>query len=138
MLAKRVSGFRDRRRGRIHLARPQIRRLRRRLKITYERIHGSLASARLASPAEEWLLDNRHIVEDALETLGRTISPIATWRPGPDPSIGRSSGRTVIALGLFHAEALALEFCPVPRAILPIDLDGCSRQIDCYQDSGPF
>jgi len=124
LLAGRVAGAPPAQ-DRIHLASRRIRRLRRRLKITYERIHASLASARLASRAEEWLLDNRHIVEDALETLDDNL---------PDSYL-RKLTRVRSSAGdqvMVHAEALALELLDAGH--LPIDLDWVQQQIDCYQD----
>ena len=123
-LAQRVAGSPEPS-GRIHPASRSIRKLRRRLKNTYDRIHASLENARLASRAEEWLLDNRHVVEDALETLDDNL-PDSYMRQLTRVSSPDGAGPMV------HPEALARELLEAGQ--LPVDLDWVRLQVDCYQE----
>lgn len=52
-----------------------LRRLEHRFGAVYERIAERIESGMPGTRLEEWLLDNRHIIEEALELVGETLSP---------------------------------------------------------------
>jgi len=55
--------------------RTMLRQLERKLKTVYEKITESIESGAPGTRLEEWLLDNRYIIEEALEQVAKTLSP---------------------------------------------------------------
>jgi len=110
---------------RVELARRRIRTLKRRVTQVYQALEAGLTEARLATRAQEWLLDNRHIIEDALEALEGNL---------PDrylrqlPRISDASGMA----SMLHVEALARRL--LEAGDLPVDLEWVTLQMDQYQE----
>jgi light-regulated signal transduction histidine kinase (bacteriophytochrome) len=107
-------------RGRVVLVGKRVRALKRRVRAAYQQIDKGLGDARLASRSEEWLLDNRHIVEDALEALEGNL---------PDSYVRQLPRLKASPDHLFdlHVEALARHLLEAGH--MPVDLDWVTLQV---------
>jgi cyclic beta-1,2-glucan synthetase len=108
------------------LARARVRRLRRSLGEIYSSVQRRLAGSSVASRAEEWLLDNRHVIEDALETLDQQLPDRYL---GQLPGTGLNQGR---GPGNLRIESLARLLLKTGQ--LPLDTSWLEDQVDCFQD----
>lgn len=108
------------------LARFRIRQLRKRQVQIYQRVEARLTQSSVASRAEEWLLDNRHVIEDAIEELHEQL---------PDRYLGKLPGLNIGKTGKkggLRIEALARQLLKAGQ--LPLDADWLEQQIDRFQD----
>jgi cyclic beta-1,2-glucan synthetase len=112
-------------RGKTRLAAARVGKLKRDLALVYRSLETGLGEVYLATRAEEWLLDNRHVIEDALETLEDNLPNSYLRRL---PGIPAAQGRGHV----LHVEALARQLLESGR--LPVDLEWVGQQVDQYQD----
>ncbi len=117
-----VKGLNARRR--VELAQQRVRALKRRVLRVYQGLETGLTEALLATRAQEWLLDNRHVIEDALEALEGNL-PDRYLRRLPRLTEAPDTHR-------LHVEALARRLLEAGE--LPIDLEWVTQQVDLYQE----
>lgn len=116
----------SRRKPRKSLARFRIRQLRRQQLQLYQRMEARLAKSSVASRAEEWLLDNRHVIEDSIEALDEQL---------PDRYLGHLPGLKTgdgSSAGALRIEMLARLL--LKSGQLPLDADWLEQQVDQFQD----
>jgi len=104
--------------------RRQLDRQHKRLNRLYTSLDALLSGRRYASRGEEWLLDNRHVIEDALAGVGRDL-PRAFVRSLPGVDIEGESSRQPAVQSL--ADIL------VEQGGQPVDTAWMERAIECYQ-----
>ena len=101
--------------------------LKRRFTAVYKAVHIDFQRTGVVTRAQEWLLDNRHIVEEALESLQKHL-PKRFLRQLPKID-GRANGST-------HIEALASELMRLGQQ--PLDLVWLEKTVTHYQKRMPL
>ncbi|RFF26841.1 MULTISPECIES: GH36-type glycosyl hydrolase domain-containing protein [unclassified Wenzhouxiangella] len=108
--------------------RRELDRQRKRLTRLYEDLDALLSGRRYASRGEEWLLDNQHVIEEALAGVRRDL-PKAYVRSLPGVDIQ----------GVRHEPAVqALAAILVEQGGQPLDPDWMERAIGIYQSERPL
>ncbi|MGY6554404.1 MAG: GH36-type glycosyl hydrolase domain-containing protein [Wenzhouxiangella sp.] len=122
----RLEPFPGRRASRRTLARGRIRRLRRHQLALYRQLETRLAQSSVVTRAEEWLLDNRHVIEDAITVLADQL-PNAYLRQLP--SVDSDGAGSSWAL---RVEVLARTLLNAGQ--LPLDTGWLEHQVDQFQE----
>jgi len=105
---------------RLKPVKPQL--LRKRFEKIYAAVRADFKATGVVTRAQEWLLDNRHIIEESLESL-RENFPRAFLRTLPGVT-----GELAVST---HVEALAFVLVDSDRQ--PLELTGLERQVQRYQ-----
>jgi len=100
--------------------------LRHRFERLYSNLPGAARGRRTGSRAEEWLLDNRHVVEQTLEAIGRDIPP-GYLRRLPRLESGDQSP------GAVRVQELA-RFV-LDEGDVPLDMGWIEHAVDLYQST---
>ncbi|MFO8151162.1 MAG: glucoamylase family protein, partial [Trueperaceae bacterium] len=107
---------------------PRLRRLERGLAATYRRLAGRRYAPGELPVAVEWLRDNDHVIQDALEQV-RLSLPRGYYARLQAPGRGPDAGRP-------RAESLAREL--LDRLEAPLDIDALAELLDDYQAVAPL
>ena len=108
------------------LARGRIRRLKRHQLALYRQLEARLAQSSVVTRSEEWLLDNRHVIEDAITVLADQL-PNAYLRQLPSADTDEAGKGWAL-----RVEVLARSLLNAGQ--LPLDTDWLEHQIDQFQD----